>query len=159
MLQIWLHQRRQQRCRNMLTAYTDAAGRPSPNSWPRSGNIGGQTLTPGLYKWGTTVTIPSNITISGSPEMMYGFSNLRRFNNECCYRVTLQEGGAKASNIFWQVAGKATFGTTSHLRVLFCPWQDNFSNRCFVQRKDFSANGCNPWRKQGGTTTISIKLQ
>jgi hypothetical protein len=58
---------------SMLTAYTDAAGRPSPFLNLGAGNIGGQTLTPGLYKWGSTVTIPSNITISGSADDVWIF--------------------------------------------------------------------------------------
>jgi len=33
----------------------------------RSGNIGGLTLTPGLYKWTSAVIIPTDIVISGSP--------------------------------------------------------------------------------------------
>ena len=35
---------------NMLTAYTDAAGRPTPDFTELyTGNLGGKTLTPGLY--------------------------------------------------------------------------------------------------------------
>ena len=99
---------------SMLTAYTDAAGRPSPNFLNLgAGNIGGQTLTSGLYKWGSTVTIPSNITISGSPDDVWIFQISGDLTTSAATKVTLQ-GGAKASNIFWQVAGKATFGTTSH---------------------------------------------
>ena len=41
---------------NMQSAYTDAAGRPLPDfNELASGNIGGKTLVPGLYKWTTTV--------------------------------------------------------------------------------------------------------
>jgi hypothetical protein len=99
---------------SMLTAYTDAAGRPSPNFLNLgAGNIGGQTLTPGLYKWGSTVTIPSNITISGSADDVWIFQISGDLTTSAATRLTLQ-GGAKASNIFWQVAGKATFCTTSH---------------------------------------------
>ena len=50
----------------METAYTDAAGRTSPAATELgSGNIGGLTIAPGLYKWGTDVLIPSNVTLSG----------------------------------------------------------------------------------------------
>jgi hypothetical protein len=48
---------------------------------------------------------------------MYGFSKSQVIDYECCYEVTLQ-GRAKASNIFWQVAGKA-FGTTTHFEGYF----------------------------------------
>ena len=50
----------------MQTAYTDAAGRTNPDHLNLgSGNIGGQTLAPGLYTWGTGVTIPADVTIAG----------------------------------------------------------------------------------------------
>jgi hypothetical protein len=51
----------------MQTAYADAAGRPTPTFLNLGGGaIGGLTLTPGLYKWTSTVTIPSDVTISGA---------------------------------------------------------------------------------------------
>lgn len=99
---------------SMLTAYTDAAGRPSPDFVNLgAGNIGGKTLTPGLYNWSSAVTVPSNIIISGSPDDVWIFQISGDLTMSAATRVTLQ-GGAKASNIFWQVAGKASFGTTSH---------------------------------------------
>lgn len=51
---------------DMETAYTDAAGRTNPTATELgAGNIGGMTLAPGLYKWGTGVTIPTDVTLSG----------------------------------------------------------------------------------------------
>src|SRR5207302_3327438 len=52
---------------DMQTAYTDAAGRPTPDFLElNTGAIGGLTLTPGLYKWTSTVTIPSDVTLTGN---------------------------------------------------------------------------------------------
>lgn len=100
---------------NMTTAYNDAAGRLSPDFLELgTGNIGGRTLTPGLYKWTTTVTMPASITISGGADDVWIFQidgNLLMSN---AVNMTLT-GGAQAKNIFWQVAGQATFGTTSHV--------------------------------------------
>ena len=51
---------------DMLTAYADAAGRDAPAFLDLAdGAIGGLTLTPGLYKWTSSVTIPSSVTIAG----------------------------------------------------------------------------------------------
>jgi len=51
---------------SMQTAYTDAAGRTLPDfNELASGNLGGLTLVPGLYKWTSTVTIPTDVTIAG----------------------------------------------------------------------------------------------
>ncbi|WP_366187356.1 ice-binding family protein [Flavobacterium ovatum] len=100
---------------NMITAYNDAAGRPSPDFVELgAGSIGGKTLTPGLYKWTSTVTVPTNVTISGSADDVWIFQISGDLSMSAATRIILQ-GGAKASNIFWQVAGKATFGTTSHV--------------------------------------------
>jgi hypothetical protein len=99
---------------NMITAYNDAAGRPSPDySELGTGNIGGRTLTAGLYKWTSTVSIPSDITISGSADDVWIFQISGDLTMSAATNVTLQ-GGAKASNIFWQVAGEAIFGTMAH---------------------------------------------
>lgn len=99
---------------NMITAYNDAAGRPSPDySELGTGNIGGKTLLPGLYKWTNTVTLPSDITISGSANSVWIFQIAGDLTVSAAVNVTLT-GGAQAKNIFWQVAGQSTFGTTSH---------------------------------------------
>ncbi len=48
---------------NMESAYNDAAGRPTPDFLELgTGNIGGLTLVPGLYKWTSAVTIPAEDT-------------------------------------------------------------------------------------------------
>jgi len=52
---------------DMHTAYTDAAGRVTPDYTELgSGQIGGLTLPPGLYKWSNTVSIGSDVTLNGS---------------------------------------------------------------------------------------------
>lgn len=100
---------------NMITAYNDAAGRPSPDFLELgTGNIGGRTLTAGLYKWTNTVTIPSDLTISGSATDVWIFQIAGDLSVSSAINVILS-GEAQASNIFWQVAGEATFGTTSHM--------------------------------------------
>ena len=99
---------------NMITAYNNAAGRLTPDYIELgAGNIGGRTLSAGLYKWTSTVTIPTNVTISGTADDVWIFQIAGDLNMSSAVNVTLQ-GGAKASNIFWQVAGEATLGTTSH---------------------------------------------
>lgn len=99
---------------NMITAYNDAAGRPSPDFIELgTGNIGGKTLTPGLYKWTSSVTMPSDITISGGPNDVWIFQIAGNLNLNAGVKINLA-GGAQAKNIFWQVAGNAILGTTSH---------------------------------------------
>lgn len=99
---------------NMLTAYTDAAGRPLPDYTELgTGNIGGRILTPGLYKWTTTVTLPSNVIISGGANDVWIFQISGDLAQSPAVLITLS-GGAQAKNIFWQVAGQATIGLNAH---------------------------------------------
>jgi hypothetical protein len=99
---------------NMESAYSDAAGRPTPDFTELStGNIGGLTLVPGLYKWTSTVTIPSDVVISGGENDVWIFQTTGDLTMSAGKNVTLS-GGARAKNIFWQVAGKTTFGASSH---------------------------------------------
>ena len=98
---------------DMQTAYTNAAGRTLPNATELgAGNIGGMTLAPGLYKWGTGVTIPTDVTLSGGANDVWIFQIGQTLTVGNGVHVTLI-GGAQAENIFWQVAGQTTLGTTS----------------------------------------------
>ncbi len=99
---------------SMQTAYTDAAGRTNADFLNLgSGNIGGQTLVPGLYKWGTGVTIPTDVTIAGGANDVWIFQISNDLDLSAAKKVTLS-GGAQAKNIFWQVAGGVTIHASSH---------------------------------------------
>lgn len=98
----------------MEAAYTDAAGRPTPEFLDLgAGAIGGLTLTPGLYKWASTVTIPTDVTISGASDDVWIFQISGDLTMSADRNVTL-DGGARSKNIFWQVAGSVDVGTSSH---------------------------------------------
>ena len=99
---------------NMQTAYTDAAGRPTPDFTNLlTGNIGGLTLVPGLYKWTSTVTIPNDVTFAGGPNDVWILQVTGDVTMSAMKHVLLA-GGARPKNIFWQVAGLASFGAGSH---------------------------------------------
>jgi hypothetical protein len=99
---------------NMEAAYTDAAGRLNPGFLNLgTGNIGGRTLTPGLYKWTSGVIIPTNITIFGGANDVWIFQIAGTLDVSSAVRITLI-GGAQAKNIFWQTTGAVTLGTNSH---------------------------------------------
>ena len=99
---------------DMGFAYDDAAGRLGPDFTELgAGEIGGLTLEPGLYKWATGVLITTDVTLSGGPDDVWIFQVAGTLNQGNATRVTLA-GGALAKNIFWQVAGAVTIGTTAH---------------------------------------------
>lgn len=99
---------------NMEAAYTDAAGRPTPDFLNLgAGEIGGLTLTPGLYNWTTGVTISTPVTITGGANDVWIFQIPGNLTMSAAKNVILG-GSAKAKNIFWQVAGFVELGTTAH---------------------------------------------
>ncbi len=102
---------------DLTIAYNDAAGRtpvPSgPYLNPGAGNIGGLTLTPGLYKFTSTLAITgSDVTLTGGANDVWIFQIASDLNVGNGIKVILA-GNAQASNIFWQVGTSATLGTTS----------------------------------------------
>jgi hypothetical protein len=99
---------------DMQTAYTDAAGRSLPDFTELgSGQIGGLTLVPGLYKWSTDVLISSDVTLSGGPNAVWIFQIAGKITQASGTQIQLT-GGAAAANIFWQAFGDVSLGTTTH---------------------------------------------
>ena len=98
---------------DMEAAYTDAAGRSPANFIDvGAGNIGGMTLVPGIYKWSSGVTIPTDVTLEGSSNDMWIFQISGGLVTSSASSVILS-GGAQAKNIFWAVADQTTLGTSS----------------------------------------------
>ncbi len=97
---------------DMQTAYTDASGRAPDVTELGAGNIGGLTLTSGVYKWGTDLTIPTDLTLFGGANDIWIFQVAQNLDISSATKVILS-GGAQASNIFWIVAGQTTLGTTA----------------------------------------------
>ena len=120
---------------DMVTAYNNAAGRPSPDFTELgTGNIGGKTLTEGLYKWTNNVTVPTDLTISGSETDVWIFQIAGNLTVSNGVKITLS-GGAQAKNIFWQVAGTATVGTTAQFKGVI------LSKTCVTLQTGASLNG------------------
>ena len=100
---------------DMQAAYKDAAGRAPNFVNLASGNIGGMTLKPGTYKWGSGVTILSDVTLNGGPNDVFIFQIAGTLTQASATRVTLT-GGALPQNIFWQVADVVALNTTAHFQ-------------------------------------------
>ena len=102
-----------------LTAlYNDLAGRTSTDIVTLSGNIGGLTLTPGLYKSTSSLAISSgDLTFDalGNADAVFVIQIATTLTTTSARKVILA-GSASASNIFWQVGSSATFGTTSVMK-------------------------------------------
>jgi hypothetical protein len=100
---------------DMHTAYTTANGLvvPAPTNEFMAGNLNGQTLTAGIWKWSSGVSITNGIVLDGGGDNCATFifqiaQDLTVANSAI---ITLQNG-AQAKNIFWIVAGSgAVLGT------------------------------------------------
>lgn len=100
---------------DLTTAYNEAAGRTCTDIVTLSGNIGGLTLTPGLYKSTSSLAISSGdltFDAKGNTNAVFIIQIASTLTTTSGRKVILS-GGASASNIYWQVGSSATFGTTS----------------------------------------------
>lgn len=100
---------------DLTAAYNDLAGRTSTDIVTLSGNIGGLTLTPGLYKSTSSLAISSGdltFDAKGNANAIFIIQIATTLTTTSGRKVILS-GGALASNIFWQVGSSATFGTTT----------------------------------------------
>jgi len=97
---------------DMLQAFTNAAGRTPGVTELGSGNIGGMTLTRGVYGWSSGLLIPENVTLTGSATDVWIFQVAGTLTVSSATRVVLT-GGALPQNVFWQVSGAVELGTTS----------------------------------------------
>lgn len=101
---------------DMTTAYTTANGLtiPAPVNEFMAGNLNGQTLAKGIYKWSTNLDVTNGIILDGGGDncstFIFQIAGGLTVNNGAI--ITLQNG-AQAKNIFWVVAGSsAALGTT-----------------------------------------------
>jgi hypothetical protein len=98
---------------DVTIAYNDAASRTGGTLL--AGNLGGQTLTPGLYTSTSSLAISSGdlvLDAQGDPDAVFVFQMGSTFTMTSGRQVILS-GGAKAANVFWQVGSSATLGTGS----------------------------------------------
>lgn len=98
---------------DMGTAFTEAGSRAPDMTELGAGNIGGMTLAPGVYKWGTGLLIPTDVTLQGGANDVWIFDIAQDLTVASATSVVLS-GGALAKNIFWRVSGAVDLGTTSH---------------------------------------------
>ena len=100
---------------DLTAAYNNAAERTCTDIVTLSGNIGGLTLTPGLYKSTSSLAISSGdltFDAKGNANAVF-IIQIASTLTTTSGRIVILSGGALASNIFWQVGSSATFGTTS----------------------------------------------
>ncbi|HVV84465.1 MAG TPA: ice-binding family protein [Kofleriaceae bacterium] len=99
---------------DLTTAYDDAAGR-TLCAITVAGNLGGMTLTPGLYHSTSSLEVTSGdltLDAQGDAGAVFIFQMASTLTTSPGRRVVLA-GDARAANVYWQVGTSATLGTTS----------------------------------------------
>jgi hypothetical protein len=104
----------------MEKAYNDAAGRPESIDGNRVNFHGGLLdeviLTPGVYTFSKYVTIVGDITFdAGGDEDAVFIIQIANYLTLAANKKVILAGGAKAENIFWQVAGAVNVGAGAHM--------------------------------------------
>src|SRR4029078_111714 len=78
-----------------------------------AGSIGGMPLAPGVYKWGTGLLIPTDVTLEGEATDVWIFQIAEDLTVATGTSIVLT-GGAVPENVYWQVAGLVELGSTAH---------------------------------------------
>ncbi len=100
--------------KDLTDAYLFAEGASSPAPATVSGDLGGKTLAPGIYKTNSTLLIQSGdltLDAQGNANAVWifqigsGFTTVGGAGGSI-----ILAGGASADNIFWQVGSSATIG-------------------------------------------------
>jgi hypothetical protein len=129
---------------DLTAAYNDLAGRTSTDIVTLSGNIGGLTLTPGLYKSTSSLAISSGdltFDAQGNANAVFIIQIASTLTTTSGRQVVLS-GGALASNIFWQVGTSATFGTTSVFKGTVMAMQSiTFNTGATLDGRGFARTG------------------
>ncbi len=100
---------------DLTAAYNDAAGR-TPTATV-SADLGGQTLTPGVYNSASSLGLTGTLTLDGQGDKtaVFIFQAGSTLTTASASRVNLINGVC-ACNVFWQVGSSATLGTNSLIR-------------------------------------------
>jgi len=97
---------------DMRLAYANASGRAANYNELYSGDLSEKTLTAGVYKFGNSVLINKDLTLSGSSTDVWIFQIAGGLTMASDIQITLK-GGAQVKNIIWQVADTVAIGSGS----------------------------------------------
>lgn len=98
---------------DLTGAYNTAAAQPCGGVLTGQ-NLGGQTLTAGVYCFGSSAQLNGNLILDaqGNVNAVFIIQIGGSLTTLSSSQVTIINGGS-GNNVFWQVGGSATLGTTS----------------------------------------------
>jgi cytoskeletal protein CcmA (bactofilin family) len=98
----------------MATAGGGLAGGSPGVACPNVGDLGGQTLTPGVYTCGNAVQISTGLDLTLNGAGIYVIKTTGTLTQAANTHV-IMAGGALPQNVFWQVAGAVSIGAGAHM--------------------------------------------
>jgi hypothetical protein len=106
----------QQAKQDLITAYDNAAGQ-GPTNPIAGGNLGGRTLTSGVYTSASSLGLTGTLTLNGegNPNAVFIFQAGSTLTTASASRINLING-AQSCKVFWQIGSSATLGTFSQFR-------------------------------------------
>ncbi len=98
---------------DLVTAYNDAAGEPTTVNLSGT-DLGGLTLTPGVYTFDSSAQLTGTLTLDGqgSTNAVFIFQMGSTLTTASASHVELINGAGGCA-VFWQVGSSATLGTTT----------------------------------------------
>lgn len=98
---------------DLAIGYNATASRPATADLTGQ-NLGGLTLTPGVYNFATAAQLNGNLTLNalGNPNSLFIFNVGSTLTTGSSSSVTVI-GGGLGSNVYWRVGSSATLGTTT----------------------------------------------
>jgi len=129
------------------TAYANAAGQAC-NTTLTGQNLGGLTLTPGVYCFASSAFLTGNLTLSGSGVFIFqiGSTLVTASNTQ-----VLLINGATAANVFWQVGSSATLGTGTS-------FQGNILAQISITATTGASSSCGLYALTGAVTLDTNKI-
>ena len=102
----------QQAQNDLTTAYNNIAATPC-NVDLTGQNLGGLTLTPGVYCFASSAQLTGALTLNalGNPNALFLFKIGSTLTTASGSSVTVINGGSACNHVFWQVGSSATLGT------------------------------------------------
>jgi hypothetical protein len=101
---------------DLMAAYQNAATQPATSELTGQ-DLGGMTLTPGVYRFASSAQLTGTLTLDGQSNSaaVFIFQMGSTLTTATGSRVVLTNG-AQASGVFWQVGSSATIGTGTALQ-------------------------------------------
>jgi hypothetical protein len=97
---------------DVITAYNDLVSQACDTTFTPPTDVGGMTLTPGVYCFGSSAGLTGILTLNaqGDPNAVWVFKIGSTLTTAAGASVLMINGG-KSCNVFWQVGSSATLGT------------------------------------------------